>query len=259
MCFCLNNISSLGIRKVASLVELMNSYAPGTTHGGNYIKRLESDKNSSLTLNNGKIDAKCCVTSNRILDILWWRDHIFDVYRDFSFKTFTGVLTCDASNVGWGAHYKEISWNGRWNETELSCHINVLELYAIYLSLKSLLSQEFRGSYFNVRTDNTTAVSYENKKGGTKSLSCAKVAFMISNGHFHKIFMIGLLKHGVFQRLTFLCAFPPFSLISRVWSKLTRENSHAILIYPDWPSQPWYLAGGEQRKGMSSSPKGNST
>lgn len=100
-------------------------------------------------------------------------------YRDFYFKPFSGVLTSDASNAGWGAHHNNTSWNGRWNEHELTWHINVLELYAVFLALKSLLTKEFCGAYFNIRTDNTTAVSYINKKGGTKSISCAKVAFDI--------------------------------------------------------------------------------
>lgn len=38
----------------------------------------------------------------------------------------------------------------------------------------------------------------------------------------------------------FFFIFPPFRLIGRVWRKIVDENSHAILIVPRWPSQPWY-------------------
>lgn len=35
-------------------------------------------------------------------------------------------------------------------------------------------------------------------------------------------------------------AFPPFSLILRVLSKLKREGGRGIVVVPDWPNQPWY-------------------
>nr|CAH7743646.1 unnamed protein product [Callosobruchus chinensis] len=35
-------------------------------------------------------------------------------------------------------------------------------------------------------------------------------------------------------------AFPPFSLINRVVSKIKTDKATGILIAPDWPTQPWY-------------------
>lgn len=35
-------------------------------------------------------------------------------------------------------------------------------------------------------------------------------------------------------------AFLPFSIISRVLSKIAREKSRGIVVFPRWPSQPWY-------------------
>ena len=34
--------------------------------------------------------------------------------------------------------------------------------------------------------------------------------------------------------------FPPFSLIGKVLAKISREQTRAILVLPDWPSQHWY-------------------
>lgn len=177
--FCLSKHKTLTIRKIAAVVGLMNSYEPGTTYGGNYIKRLECDKNSSLKLHAGNFDKPCFVSPGGLADILWWRDNVFNVFRSFDSRDFTGTLTCDASLMGWGAHYNDLSWNGRWNSEELFLHINVLELYAVYFALKSLLCTSLRNSYFRIRTDNTTAVSYINKKGGTRSPDCSVIAFKI--------------------------------------------------------------------------------
>lgn len=35
-------------------------------------------------------------------------------------------------------------------------------------------------------------------------------------------------------------AFPPFSLILKCLRKIIDDNAHGILVYPNWPSQPWF-------------------
>jgi len=36
--------------------------------------------------------------------------------------------------------------------------------------------------------------------------------------------------------------FPPFSMIGQTTAKILRDNTHAILVVPDWPTQYWYPA-----------------
>ena len=38
----------------------------------------------------------------------------------------------------------------------------------------------------------------------------------------------------------FFYIFPPFSLVGRVLQKVETDKSHAILVAPIWPTQPWY-------------------
>ena len=38
----------------------------------------------------------------------------------------------------------------------------------------------------------------------------------------------------------FFYAFPPFSVIPQVLQKLDAAQAQAILIVPNWPTQPWY-------------------
>lgn len=34
--------------------------------------------------------------------------------------------------------------------------------------------------------------------------------------------------------------FPPFRLVGKCWRKMIMNKTNAILIIPDWPTQPWY-------------------
>ena len=69
---------------------------------------------------------------------------------------------------GWGAHLDEQTARGTWSLLGSKLHINYLGLKAVFLALK-----EFQVLCSNkivlAATDNTTVVSYINKKGGMRS------------------------------------------------------------------------------------------
>ena len=54
---------------------------------------------------------------------------------------------------------------------ECNCHINVLELKAVYFGLKSLC-RDLNETYIKFLTENTTAVHGINNMGSCKSVSC---------------------------------------------------------------------------------------
>ena len=76
----------------------------------------------------------------------------------------------DASLTGFGGTLNGQEVSGKWNETEKQWHINVLELLGIWKVLKHFQNQ-IQGSSILVASDNTTAVAYINKQGGTRSMS----------------------------------------------------------------------------------------
>jgi hypothetical protein len=78
-------------------------------------------------------------------------------------------LFSDASKQGWGAVTSSYQTNGKWSATEKLLHINILELKAALLGLKSLLKNH-RSMTVSLNMDNSTAVAYINHKGGTHSL-----------------------------------------------------------------------------------------
>ena len=77
-------------------------------------------------------------------------------------------LQTDASNKGWGAVYGDQQIGDRWNANKAMDHINILKLKAALFALKSFWSQA-NGTDVQIQIDNTTALSYINYMGGSKS------------------------------------------------------------------------------------------
>ena len=78
------------------------------------------------------------------------------------------ILVSDASRIGWGSTLGHLEISGKWSVTESNLHINILELRAIHLALKHWTSLVMNKTVA-VCSDNTTALSYIKKEGGTKS------------------------------------------------------------------------------------------
>ncbi len=80
------------------------------------------------------------------------------------------TLYTDASNLCWGAHAVGFQANGEWADHERPLSINALELLAVLRALQADPSF-WRGKRILVASDNTSAVSYINRQGGTHSMS----------------------------------------------------------------------------------------
>ena len=74
-------------------------------------------------------------------------------------------LFTDASNDGWGAHIAHLEASGSWPSSMKGCHINLLELEAVFLALKEF-KLFIQNKHILVCTDNTTVACYVNKGGG---------------------------------------------------------------------------------------------
>ena len=93
--------------------------------------------------------------------------------KDHSIQLFT-----DASNEGWGAHLDQSSTKGLWSDREKRLHINVLELKAVSLTLRSFKDQ-CQNQTVLVATDNSTVVAYINKQRGTHSAEMCALLWKI--------------------------------------------------------------------------------
>lgn len=98
----------------------------------------------------------------------WRRDTFLTVGVAMGTVTARKVITTDASLWGWGATHEGKTVRGIWSSQMRLCHINYLELQAVWLALQHFLPL-IRGQHVLVRTDNTTVVAYVNKQGGLRS------------------------------------------------------------------------------------------
>ena len=81
----------------------------------------------------------------------------------------------DASNLGWGATVADQFASGIWLEGEVSLSINQRELLAVERGLRALCTC-LEGRVVTVFSDNTTAVAYLRRQGGTLSPALNAVA-----------------------------------------------------------------------------------
>ena len=85
-------------------------------------------------------------------------------------------ITTDASNWGWGAVCKEMITRRPWSQTEALYHINYLEMLAAFLALQCFTKDTPHPLTVYLYMDNTTAISYLNRKGGSTSPSLCMLA-----------------------------------------------------------------------------------
>jgi len=130
--------------------------------------RLVRDKDIVLRDSLGDFEGFMSLSPENIRDLNWWVDALPSADRSIDHGVPDFTLTSDASLRVWDAASGTFCTHGLWSEAETTYHINVLELLAVKLGLRSLLV-DCRGQHIRVVSDNTTAVTYINGMEG-KSL-----------------------------------------------------------------------------------------
>ena len=102
-------------------------------------------------------------------DLRWWL-HLPRLSQGVSLLQVSPDLDLwsDASDVGWGAHLGMLTASGLWSRDESQLSINARELLAVRRGLLHFHSS-LVGKTISVFCDNSTAVSYLRKEGGTRS------------------------------------------------------------------------------------------
>ena len=108
--------------------------------------------------------------SRVLTDHLQWWTNLSNIRTGSPFhqKEHNLLLFTDAALKGWGAHLKHHTAGGLWNQVESRLHINILELKAVFLDLKSFKNQ-LLNQILLISIDNSSVVAYLNKQGGTHS------------------------------------------------------------------------------------------
>lgn len=163
------------IREFAQMVGSIVSYCPAIKYGYVHTKSLEREKFLALKRNNKNYDAVVTLSDKIKTDLLWWKRNIQRSYSLIEALKFQLEIFSDASLTGWGAACGNETARGTWNTLERSEHINLLELKAVFFSLKCF-AKHLRGIDILLRIDNTTAISYINRMGGVQFVRLNKIA-----------------------------------------------------------------------------------
>ena len=119
----------------------------------------------------GALDSPFSIDPSVKVHLRWWllRNNVIAQAPLHPPKYVTSIYT-DASVQGWGAHCAHMIAQGLWSIQQSKLHINVLELKAVLLALKTFVPQlSLQQRIIQVASDNTTVCAYINKQGGTRS------------------------------------------------------------------------------------------
>ena len=156
-------------RQIASLLGTLEACRPAIWQAPLHFRHLQIRMIHALHANNQNFDVNLTLDHNPLEELCWWVSNIDSVNGSpIRPPAPTLFITTDASKTGWGAVCETQRTNGRWSVSERTQHINVLELKAAFLALKSFLKNHSH-KVVCLRMDNTTAVAHVNNKGGTHS------------------------------------------------------------------------------------------
>lgn len=158
------NTKKCKIREFARYIGLLTSACPAVDYGWVYTKLFEREK--FLALNYSDNYNRYMVLQDYLRDdFIWWSNRIDSSFSSFKSDDYSLEIFSDASTTGWGAACNSETAHGHWNSSQISLHINTLELFAAFYGLRIFASQLNNCSVL-LRVDNTTAIAYINKMGG---------------------------------------------------------------------------------------------
>ena len=162
------------IRKLASFIGNLVASFPAVPYGPLFYRSLERDKHHSLVVAKGKFDHPAILSNNSLQEIDWWSMNIATSIKHINIPEIDITIYTDASLKGWGITDGINPSGGRWADNEMH-YINVLELKAAIFGIIAYCKNK-SVKHARIMLDNTTAVTYINNMGGTKSPQCNELA-----------------------------------------------------------------------------------
>ena len=156
-------------RAVSSLLGKAKHWALYTKRGRLHLRKSQAWLRERWTQDRTNWDHPVLVDGVLLRQLRWWT---------LPGNTEPGVplhtplasqdLYTDACATGWGAKLGALTASGRWLHSLMDLHINRLELKAVYQACLAFQGQ-LEGKVTRVYIDNSTAVTYIAKQGGTRS------------------------------------------------------------------------------------------
>uniref|UniRef100_A0A2H1W6Z8 SFRICE_006226 n=1 Tax=Spodoptera frugiperda TaxID=7108 RepID=A0A2H1W6Z8_SPOFR len=155
------------IIEFAQLIGLLVSACQGVEYGWLYTKILENHKTTALIKSNGNYKGYLIISQNIEAELDWWYSISPVTHSKIRQFNFVLEIFSDASLTGWGLVCNGVRSHGHWNRNDIKYYINYLELLAAFIGLKTFASENSDCEIL-LRIDNTTAIAYINRMGGTR-------------------------------------------------------------------------------------------
>ena len=163
-------------RSLAQLLGKLNATTPALQVAPLFSRALQTCLRQSLASGAQSYQSSVTLSSQAVEDLQWWEQHLASWNgRSLIIPPYTLTIISDASRQGWGANCKGKTTRGPWSPQEQDLHINCLELLAATLAVQTFAKQKQSISIL-LKLDNTTAVAYINRRGGTVSPLLSQLA-----------------------------------------------------------------------------------
>lgn len=163
---------------LAKVIGKLVAFAPAVEYGWLYTKLLERAKTLGLKSNQEDYNSIIQLPNYILPDLRWWQKNIKTAVNPIKTLIFQATIFTDASKSGWGASDGTYGVFVSWTAEQAELPINYLELLAIKFGLEQLASN-LQNCQILIRCDNTTAISYINKMGGSRYLQYYTLAHEI--------------------------------------------------------------------------------
>ena len=171
----LRNQGRGSIRQLAQLLGMMVAAHPAILPAPLFYRHLERAK--SMALQEGRMYESVIEVNPMMKEDLDWWIHQMSSHngRPLQVPQWDLIIETDASRMGWGACCRSVRTGGPWTPQEKQEHINLLELLAVFLAVKSFATNQ-RSIKILLRVDNITAIAFLNRMGGTASWALSNLA-----------------------------------------------------------------------------------
>jgi hypothetical protein len=158
------------LRELCSIIGKLRATAPAVIPAPLQLRYLQQ---VCILAQRDKLKYESMVTipAEGLLELKWWVNNL-DLQKEspLHLPPPDMVICSDAAKTGgWGAVSYLGSTGGMWTKEEAALNINIQELLAAELAIKTF-TKEVKPASIHMRIDNTCALSYIVKMGGTGSL-----------------------------------------------------------------------------------------
>ena len=178
LCRTLLGQQLVSVRDLSQLIGKLTASIQAVFPAPLHYRHLQHLKHQGLARGSG-YDSCLPLSREAREEIQWWLVHL-EAWNGKAILSSPPdlVIETDASKVGWGAVCREVRTGGLWSQMEKKLHINCLELLAGSFAVKSFTKNRLC-AHVRLRMDNTTAVAYVNRLGGTHSLVLSNLALAL--------------------------------------------------------------------------------